>query len=218
MIALIALVPAVVVFIVSFWTDSKGWTLFSAVLMAILGAATGNPIFAGLDIVVVFVAYVWSNYLLKDRLKRKNAERQRQARVAAMESERWDMTQAKFDARKAKALAEYLAMAATMAAEAKAPAQTASAFKVHRGEVDTPPFATYYDTLQIARSADAGVVRAAYKALCQQYHPDKNLDDATRANTYMQRINEAYEVLSDKARRDAYDITLAGQEASAAAS
>lgn len=75
-----------------------------------------------------------------------------------------------------------------------------------------PPLTTHYDTLQISRSADATVVRAAYRALCQTNHPDKNLDDPERANTRMKRINEAYGVLSDKARRDAYDMTLASQE------
>lgn len=75
-----------------------------------------------------------------------------------------------------------------------------------------PTLKTYYDTLQISRSADATVVRAAYRALCQTYHPDKNIDDPARANLYMKRINEAYEVLSDKVRRDAYDITVAQHE------
>lgn len=78
-----------------------------------------------------------------------------------------------------------------------------------------PPLKTYYDTLQISRTADAAVVRAAYRALCQQYHPDKNPDDPARANTYMKRINEAYEVFSDKTRREAYDTTVAQHEAKA---
>lgn len=77
MVALIALVPALIVLVVSFWTDSKGWTLFSAILMAALGALTGNPIFAVLDVLVVYGAYVLAKYLLKERLFEKNMRLER---------------------------------------------------------------------------------------------------------------------------------------------
>ncbi len=85
MVALIAFVPALIVLIVSFWTDSKGWTLFSAILMAAMGALTGNPIYAVLDVLVVYGAYVLANHLLKDRLfeKSRNLERLHHAQLNA---------------------------------------------------------------------------------------------------------------------------------------
>lgn len=85
MVALIAFVPALIVLVVSFWTDSKGWTLFSAILMAAMGALTGNPIYAVLDVLVVYGAYVLANHLLKDRLfeKSRNLERLHHAQLNA---------------------------------------------------------------------------------------------------------------------------------------
>jgi uncharacterized RDD family membrane protein YckC len=65
---------------------------------------------------------------------------------------------------------------------------------------------SHYDNLKVARSAPAEVIRAAYKALSQRYHPDKNgSPDATRV---MRILNDAYAVLSDPERRLAYDLSL----------
>lgn len=74
---------------------------------------------------------------------------------------------------------------------------------------------TYYDTLQVAQNADPAVIRASYRALSQQYHPDRNQNDLDRANRYMKRINEAYDVLSDPVRRAQYDRIIKAQEAAA---
>ncbi len=61
----------------------------------------------------------------------------------------------------------------------------------------------WYAILQVAAAAEPEVVEAAYKRLAQKYHPDVNADpDAT---AIMQRLNEAYEVLSDPKKRSAYD-------------
>jgi hypothetical protein len=54
---------------------------------------------------------------------------------------------------------------------------------------------TYYDTLQVSRFASASVIRAAYKALSQKHHPDKNPSNLETAHQNMKRLNEAYEVL-----------------------
>ena len=67
---------------------------------------------------------------------------------------------------------------------------------------------TYYDTLQVLRSADQAVIKGAYRSLSQKYHPDKNPEDPESANTNMQRLNEAYAVLSDEKRRANYDNAL----------
>lgn len=66
----------------------------------------------------------------------------------------------------------------------------------------------HYQTLGLARHAEAAVVKAAYRALVSLYHPDRN--PAPDAIERIQRINIAHDVLSDPARRLAHDATLAG--------
>ena len=65
----------------------------------------------------------------------------------------------------------------------------------------------HYQVLGLARHAEAAVVKAAYRALVSLYHPDRN--PAPDAIERIQRINIAHDVLSDPARRLAYDATLA---------
>ena len=59
---------------------------------------------------------------------------------------------------------------------------------------------THYDNLKVARGAPAEVIRAAYKALSQKYHPDKNPGDE-KAARIMAIVNTAYNILSDPVRR-----------------
>lgn len=61
----------------------------------------------------------------------------------------------------------------------------------------------YYATLGLTPSADPVVIRAAYRALAQRYHPDKAGSSADSAR--MAQINEAYGVLSDPHKRAEYD-------------
>ena len=75
---------------------------------------------------------------------------------------------------------------------------------------------THYDNLKVARNAPDFVIRAAYKALSQQYHPDKHGGDPAAGNA-MRLINEAYAELSDPARRAAHDAWIAQREAQARA-
>lgn len=63
----------------------------------------------------------------------------------------------------------------------------------------------HYHTLGISPDAEDVVVRAAYRALAQRYHPDRWQGDAQVANARMAEVNLAYEVLSDPTRRRAYD-------------
>ena len=66
----------------------------------------------------------------------------------------------------------------------------------------------HYATLNIAMDAPDAVVRAAYRVLTAQYHPDRRgLDGAPR----MQQVNEAYRVLSDPQRRADHDAALRRQ-------
>ena len=74
------------------------------------------------------------------------------------------------------------------------------------------PLSTYYDTLQVSRSANGIVIRAAYRILSQKFHPDKNPEGIERSNTFMKRLNEAYEVLSDASRRGRYDCLVQQRE------
>lgn len=61
----------------------------------------------------------------------------------------------------------------------------------------------YYDTLGIDRSAGDDEIKAAFRKLARQYHPDvsKEVDAEER----FKEINEAYGVLSDPAKRARYD-------------
>ncbi len=63
----------------------------------------------------------------------------------------------------------------------------------------------YYRILGILDDAEDIVIRAAYKALAQRYHPDKWSGSKDEANKRMSEINEAYVVLSDPVKRKQYD-------------
>ncbi|NOT58779.1 MAG: J domain-containing protein [Acidobacteria bacterium] len=62
-----------------------------------------------------------------------------------------------------------------------------------------------YGELGISRGADTSEIKSAYRRLARQYHPDVNPDPASAQR--FARVNEAYHVLSDPARRDWYDQT-----------
>jgi TPR repeat protein len=73
-------------------------------------------------------------------------------------------------------------------------------------------FRTYYDNLSVSRNAPASVIKAAYKALCQKYHPDKYIGGHEEALRIMKSINSAYAVLSDSAKRAEHDQWIDQQE------
>lgn len=58
----------------------------------------------------------------------------------------------------------------------------------------------YYEELGLARDASADDIKAAYKRLAHETHPDRG-GDAER----FKRVRIAYEVLSDPTRRQRYD-------------
>jgi hypothetical protein len=70
---------------------------------------------------------------------------------------------------------------------------------------------THYDNLKVSRHAPQEVIRAAYKALSQKYHPDKNQGDE-RAARIMAIVNTAYNILSDPVRRKEHDEWIAAEE------
>ena len=63
---------------------------------------------------------------------------------------------------------------------------------------------TYYDMLGITKDAPNEVVRAAYRALANKYHPDKNPDNP-RAEGILKQLNLIIEVLGDPEKRKQYD-------------
>lgn len=62
----------------------------------------------------------------------------------------------------------------------------------------------YYLLLEVSEHASAEAVKGAYRRLARRYHPDQNRGDAT-AEEMFKMLQEAYAVLSDPARRQAYD-------------
>jgi len=65
-------------------------------------------------------------------------------------------------------------------------------------------FKDFYAVLGIAPTAAPEVVRAAYRALAQRHHPDRNAS-AANDGSVMAGLNRAYEVLSCPQRRYEYD-------------
>jgi DnaJ-class molecular chaperone len=61
-----------------------------------------------------------------------------------------------------------------------------------------------YATLGVARSADEGAIRKAYRQLARRYHPDVNPGDASAEDRFKE-ISRAYDVLSDPEKRRSYD-------------
>ncbi len=62
----------------------------------------------------------------------------------------------------------------------------------------------YYEILGIGRDASGDEIKQAYRRLARKHHPDVS-DDKSEAELRFKKINEAYEVLSDPAKRAQYD-------------
>lgn len=61
----------------------------------------------------------------------------------------------------------------------------------------------YYRSLGLTKTATEEEIKKAYRKLALRYHPDKN--KAAGAEEKFKEIAEAYEVLSDKSKREVYD-------------
>ena len=61
-----------------------------------------------------------------------------------------------------------------------------------------------YEVLGVPRDADQATLKKAYRALAQQYHPDKNPNNPEAEERFKQ-ISAAYDILGDEEKRRAYD-------------
>ncbi len=69
----------------------------------------------------------------------------------------------------------------------------------------------HYAALRVQPSADAAQIKAAYRALVREFHPDANPHCAVEAEARIKEITEAYRVLGDSHRRAQYDLDLRSQ-------
>ncbi|MGV6859486.1 MAG: molecular chaperone DnaJ [bacterium] len=73
----------------------------------------------------------------------------------------------------------------------------------------------YYEVLSVSKTATEAEIKKSYRRLAMKYHPDRN-PDSSEAEEKFKEAKEAYEVLSDASKRQAYDqFGHAGVEGSA---
>lgn len=71
---------------------------------------------------------------------------------------------------------------------------------------------THYDNLKVTRDAPVSVIRAAYKALCQTFHPDKFQGSSEEAERVIKLVNASYAVLIDPVKRAGHNAWIREQE------
>ncbi|AUT50354.1 DnaJ C-terminal domain-containing protein [Achromobacter sp. AONIH1] len=69
-------------------------------------------------------------------------------------------------------------------------------------------FKDYYGILGVERGASDDEIRRSYRKLARKYHPDVSKESDAEAR--MRDVNEAYDVLRDQEKRQAYDNLAAG--------
>lgn len=62
----------------------------------------------------------------------------------------------------------------------------------------------YYEVLSVTKTANGDEIKKSYRRLAMQYHPDRNPGDA-EAEAKFKEAAEAYDVLSDPAKKERYD-------------
>jgi DnaJ-class molecular chaperone len=71
---------------------------------------------------------------------------------------------------------------------------------------EAPPAPSLYDVLEVSSRASAEVIKAAYRALIEKYHPDKHPESLRlRAEEKARQLNAAYAVLGNPQKRSEYD-------------
>ncbi|KAK2990302.1 hypothetical protein RJ640_014754 [Escallonia rubra] len=74
----------------------------------------------------------------------------------------------------------------------------------HRHDRIRSPFIDWYLLLQVEENVGIDTIRKQYRKLALQLHPDKNRHP--KAEIAFKLVSEAYACLSDKARREAFDL------------
>jgi DnaJ-class molecular chaperone len=69
----------------------------------------------------------------------------------------------------------------------------------------------YYDILGINKQSSPDDIKKAYRKKSMLTHPDRNLDDPNASSNF-QQVSEAYDILSDKQKRQMYDMGVLGGE------
>src|SRR3546814_10303044 len=69
-------------------------------------------------------------------------------------------------------------------------------------------FKDYYQTLGVKQDASDDDIKRAYRKLARKYHPDVSKESDAEAR--MRDVNEAYDVLRDAEKRQAYDKLASG--------
>lgn len=63
---------------------------------------------------------------------------------------------------------------------------------------------SYYEILEVSKTADKETIKKAYRTMAKKYHPDKNPNDSEAEHKF-KLCNEAYQCLSDDKQRSIYD-------------
>eukprot|EP00981_Chlorochromonas_danica_P004984 scaffold997_cov250-Ochromonas_danica.AAC.6 len=88
--------------------------------------------------------------------------------------------------------------------EKQKPAGTSSTSKQRRGGKSEDLPINFYERLGLKKSASDKEIKKAYRKLA--YHPDKNPNNKEESEKKFKQITEAYEVLTDKKKRQQYDL------------
>ena len=63
----------------------------------------------------------------------------------------------------------------------------------------------YYDLLELKKTCSEEDIKKSYRKMAMKYHPDRNRDNKEDAEEKFKKISNAYNILSDKNKRDLYD-------------
>src|ERR1700687_5592894 len=63
----------------------------------------------------------------------------------------------------------------------------------------------FYEVLNVTRTASTEEIKSAYRKAAMQWHPDRNPQRKEAAEERFRECTEAYSVLSDAQKREAYD-------------
>ncbi len=69
----------------------------------------------------------------------------------------------------------------------------------------------YYEVLGVGENAGTDEIKAAFRKLAFEHHPDRNPGDEKQAEEKFKEINEAYTILCDERRRREYDAYRSGR-------